>query len=64
MSERLKGSVSFEVLVPTGPYRNARASFSQEFYLDEHNHEEILENLAGRLREELSKILTTKELAQ
>lgn len=47
---RLKGNVSYTETVPTGPYRNVKISFSQEFYLEEHDHEEILAGLMKRVQ--------------
>jgi hypothetical protein len=46
----LKGSVSYTETVPTGPYRNVRVSFTQEFYLDDHEHEEVLAGLMKRVQ--------------
>ena len=47
---RLKGNVSYTETVPAGPYRNVKVSFSQEFYLEDHDHEEVLAGLMKRVQ--------------
>jgi hypothetical protein len=49
LTDRLKGSVSIEKVVPTGPYQNIKLGFYQEFFLDEYTHEDVLGALSKRL---------------
>ena len=56
MTDRLKGSVEFGATIPTGAYRNVKIVFSEEFFLDESTHEQVLLKLANRIDEEVSKL--------
>jgi hypothetical protein len=56
MTDRLKGSVEFGATIPTGPYQNVKISFSEEFYLDESTHEQVLLRLASKVDEETAKL--------
>jgi hypothetical protein len=63
MTDRLRGSVEFGATIPTGPYKNVKISFSEEFYLDESTHEQVLRLLATKVDEEVAK-LKVQEIAR
>jgi hypothetical protein len=57
----LKGNVSYTETIPTGPYRNVKISFSQEFYLEDHDHEEILAGLIKRVQDSAEVYVLRRE---
>jgi hypothetical protein len=61
LSGRLKGSASFGTTVPTGPYRNVKIAFEQEFWLDETTHEDVLAALAAKVDEAIAKLRSAPE---
>lgn len=61
---RLKGNVSYTETVPTGPYKNVKISFSQEFYLDDHEHEEVLAGLMKRVQNSLDAYGIKREVGR
>ena len=63
MTDRLKGSVSFGTVVPTGAYRNVRIEYTQEFYLDEASHEDVLAGLAAKVDEAISRLRDARVVA-
>lgn len=58
---RLKGRVAFSRTIPQGPYSSLRVEVSEEYYLDETNLEDKLENLIDRLHLELIRKGVVKE---